>query len=321
MTIGSSVTVPFDGLEGWQPPGSDAQWSDSFYFCAGDAHGSCAFYSRIGRRPNEGIVEGALGLYTPEGYFMLWSREPDAGRPDVATRKLRYACRLPYELWDIEIDGKARAFKTAESLTQNPDSYTEVDLQGRLRCVSVGPPTDFMGSHEGVDSMVAATHYEQPGLCYGHFVVDGRSYAISGGGTRDHSFGVRNWQAVPFWRWFGAVWDSRNAFGAAMVGRADAPEPAVGGWLMRDGVVHRVEGIDMDFHLRGDPPMQDWFRLRLLGRGGEDLAEVTGDALAVAPLRQRRDGRVTYVNEGWTRYRMGDLETYAISEFLIQPGR
>ena len=41
--------------EGWQQPGPEEQWSDSFYFGGGDGQG-LAYYSRIGRRPNEGVT-------------------------------------------------------------------------------------------------------------------------------------------------------------------------------------------------------------------------------------------------------------------------
>ena len=55
------MTVQADRItaahEGWQRPGAEEQWSDSFYFGGGDGRG-LAFYSRIGRRPNEGVDRG-----------------------------------------------------------------------------------------------------------------------------------------------------------------------------------------------------------------------------------------------------------------------
>jgi len=46
--------------------------------------------------------------------------------------------------------------------------------------------------------------------------------------------------------------------------------------------------------------------------------ELEGEAFSVAPLRQRRDGRLTHVNEGLTRMRWEGRETLAISEYLVQ---
>jgi hypothetical protein len=56
--------------ERWQEADGNEQWSDSFYFGGGDGRG-LAFYTRIGRRPNEGDTEGALGLWLPEQGFLL----------------------------------------------------------------------------------------------------------------------------------------------------------------------------------------------------------------------------------------------------------
>ena len=33
---------------------------------------------------------------------------------------------------------------------------------------------------------------------------------LAGRGMRDHSWGVRDWQGVPYWRWFGMVVDPDN---------------------------------------------------------------------------------------------------------------
>jgi hypothetical protein len=43
-----------------------------------------------------------------------------------------------------------------------------------------------------------------------------------------------------------------------------------------------------------------------------------GEAVSVAPLRQRREGRLTHVNEGLTRLRWDGREGWGISEYLMQ---
>ena len=57
-----------------------------------------------------------------------------------------------------------------------------------------------------------------------------------GKGMRDHSWGVRDWQRVPYWRWFGMVVDPDNFLMLNNVGLADGGETA-GGFLMRDGEI------------------------------------------------------------------------------------
>src|ERR1044072_274433 len=61
MAVGVSTEITA-ACERWQEPGREEQWSDSFYFGGGDGEG-LAFYSRAGRRPNEGVTEGDLGRW------------------------------------------------------------------------------------------------------------------------------------------------------------------------------------------------------------------------------------------------------------------
>jgi len=79
--------------EAWQAPGGDEQWSDSFYFGGGDGAG-LAFYARIGRRPNEGVTEGALGVWLPgQGFLLSFARVQPAAA--VAAGPLSFECLLP----------------------------------------------------------------------------------------------------------------------------------------------------------------------------------------------------------------------------------
>src|SRR5438094_7594211 len=92
--------------EGWQPAGSEEQWSDSFYFSGGDGRG-LAFYSRVGRRPNEGITEGALGVWLPGRGFLLSFARTGLG-DTIAAGPVNYDCELPLRLWSMLFDGAGR---------------------------------------------------------------------------------------------------------------------------------------------------------------------------------------------------------------------
>ena len=50
---------------------------------------------------------------------------------------------------------------------------------------------------------------------------------------------------------------------------------------------------------------------------GEQL-DVSGKVMSFIPLRNRREGRVTHIGEGMTRWRIGDRVGYGLSEFLRQ---
>ncbi len=181
--------------EGWQTPGVEEQWSDSFYFGGGDGRG-LAFYSRVGRRPNESVTEGALGLWLPEqGFLLSFARE---GLGDaIEAGPVRYYCDLPMMLWGIRFEGEGRLFERAEHVSTRRDDYETVPVRGELRFTAWHEPLSF---RSGLAQGVATAHYEQPGSVSGTIEVGDRRHPLAGKGMRDHSWGVRDWQGVPDWR-------------------------------------------------------------------------------------------------------------------------
>jgi hypothetical protein len=301
---------PSPADERLQAPGAEGQWSDSFYFGGGDAE--TTLYTRIGRRPNEDVVEGALGIWTPDGRFVLgFGRTADLEL--IQAGPVAYECALPFELWRLRIDGRARASARAEDVATDPGSYEQLHLSGELRFAAWTGPVSFAS---GLTGSVAASHYEQPGSLFGSIEVGDATSAVAGRGMRDHSWGVRDWQAVPYWRWFGIAVDPRNFLMVNNVGTPDGGE-ACGGLAMRDGVAAEIRACETISEL--DPELG--CQRRFTARATDALARehvLEGEAFSVAPLRQRRGDRLTTVNEGRTRLRWGDHEGLGISEYLFQ---
>src|SRR4051794_6489031 len=190
----TDLTAAHDAL---QPPGEDEQWSDSLYFGGGDARRGVALYTRVGRRPNEGRVEGALGVWLPGGRFLLaFARAPDGG--DIAAGPVAFECRAPFELWRLSIAGRGRIYARAEDIALAPDSYEDVELGGKLRFACWTDPIEF-GS--GLTGAVAHRHYEQPGSLAGAIVVGDERIPLGGAGVRDHSGGGGGWASGPYRGW------------------------------------------------------------------------------------------------------------------------
>jgi hypothetical protein len=298
--------------ESWQAPGAEEQWSDSFYFGGGDGEG-LAFYSRIGRRPNEGVTEAALGIWLPGQGFLLSFARTDAGADEIAAGPLSFECALPLTLWELRFDGAGRLFERAEHLATQRDSYTTVPVSGALRFVAWGEPLSF---GTGLAQGVASDHYEQPGSLSGVIEVDGRRRPLVGRGMRDHSWGVRDWQGVPWWRWFGMVVDPDNFLILNHVGIAGGGETA-GGFLMREGVIAPIVSCETQSELDPELGCQRAFEAVATDADGRTTT-LRGRAVEVAPLRQHRDGRLTHVNEGLTQYEWEGFAGTGISEYLVQ---
>jgi hypothetical protein len=297
--------------ERWQPAGDEEQWSDSFYFGGGDGRG-LAFYSRVGRRPNEGVTEGALGIWLPgQGFLLSFAR---AGvSEDVEAGPVSYSCDVPLVLWNLRFEGTGRLFERAEHVATRRDAYETVEISSRLRFVVWHEPLSF---RSGLARGVASAHYEQPGSVVGTIEVAGRRHPLAGRGMRDHSWGVRDWQAVPYWRWFGMIADPDNFCVLNNVGTPEGGETA-GGFLMREGVVAPIEACETESELDPELGCQRSFVARARDAEGRTTT-LAGRAVEVAPLRQRRDGRLTFVNEALTEYDWDGRRGMGISEYLMQ---
>lgn len=297
--------------EGWQQAGSHEQWSDSFYFGGGDGRG-LAFYSRIGRRPNERITEGALGLWLPDqGFLLSFAREGVAG--DIACGPVRFSCLEPLVLWELRLDAIGRLYERAEHVATQRDRYRETNLNGNIRFTAWHNPLAF---RSGLSGAVAGAHYEQPGSVAGVIEVEGVRCALAGSGLRDHSWGVRDWQRVPYWRWFGFVAEPDAFLLLNNVGLDDGSESA-GGFMMREGLLAPIVACETTSELDPELGCQRSFSAQATDElRRETLLE--GRALEVAPLRQRRDGRTTHVNEALTEYRWEGRTAIGISEYLVQ---
>jgi hypothetical protein len=297
--------------DAWQMPGGEEQWSDSFYFGGGDGRG-LAFYSRVGRRPNEGITEAALGAWLPgQGFLLTFAREPAGER--IGSGPVEFEPVVPLLVWTLRFDGAGRLFERAEHVATERDRYEQVTVSGSLRFTAWTDPLSFAS---GLTGAVATSHYEQPGSVAGVIDVAGRRHALAGSSLRDHSWGVRDWQRVPYWRWLGLVVDPDTFVVVNNVGLDGGGETA-GGFMMLDGRLSGVVACEMESEL--DPKLGCQRSFVARARDALDRETVMeGDALEVAPLRQRRGGRLTLVNEGLTRYHWEGRTAVGISEFLFQ---
>jgi hypothetical protein len=224
-----------------------------------------------------------------------------------------FDCALPLVLWELRLDGAGRLFERAEHIATDREAYRTVTMSGSLRFTAWGEPLAF-GS--GLTDGVASRHYEQPGSIAGVLRVDGRRHALAGRGMRDHSWGVRDWQRVPWWRWFGMVVDPDNFVMLNNVGTPEGGETA-GGFMMRDGEIAAIASCETTSELDPELGCQRSFEAHATDADGRTTT-LRGRAIEVAPLRQRRDGRLTHVNEGLTEYEWEGHRGTGISEYLMQ---
>ena len=299
--------------ERWQPTGDEEQWSDSFYFGGGDGRG-LAFYSRVGRRPNEGRHRGRARHLAPgQGFLLSFAR---GGLDDaIACRPGAFRLRAAAAACGSSASRAAGGCSSAPSTSRRRRDRTTRPSRSAASCASrPGTSRSRSGPASPRESRPPTTSSRDRSPARSRSAS--RRHALAGRGMRDHSWGVRDWQAVPYWRWFGMIADPDNFLVLNNVGTPDGGEVA-GGFLMRDGVVAPIDACETSpSSTRSSAASARSWRAPATRRAARRRSAAA--AIEVAPLRQRRDGRLTLVNEGAHRIRLGRRRGIGISEYLIQ---
>jgi hypothetical protein len=125
--------------------------------------------------------------------------------------------------------------------------------------------------------------------------IDGREHSVRGFGFRDHSWGVRNWQAVDCWRWYYAQLDADNLF-SVVVMKASDTESNVAGILVRAGRPHIVTELETTVQYSGDPHYWvEGAEIVIPHPDGEVIAAFA--PISRLPLRHRRGEQVLRIVE------------------------
>jgi hypothetical protein len=154
----------------------------------------------------------------------------------------------------------------------------------------------------------------------GFLEIDDERLEIAGYGLRDHSWGPRHWQAIQRYEWL--TMNFGPDFGAMVsIIRRDADHEKRGGVVVRNGELSLIRNVEIETEYEANDLYHRGLEVRLETREGENLV-IQGEVMGFIPLRNRRQGMVTHIGEGMTRWRCGDRVGYGLSEYLrqVDPG-
>ncbi len=312
------------------PADADLNFNESRYYNFFDPEPGIGGWLRMGNRPNERYAELTVCLYLPDGSVgFMFKRPAIEGHEAHDAGGLRFEVLAPYEEHRVTYDGKvcvlARPCDMADpkvAYAANPHEPCAVDL----RVVAIGKP--FGGEPEYDDGEAppperqhgfARGHTEQHMAVTGSVRVGEQQFELRDGlGFRDHSWGPRVWQSIPWYRWLNA---SFGSLGIAFTVRGiDGGGRTVNGFVYdvdRYGDAHWVPIRDVDLSSDYDDdgfPLQN----RSLVTTDDHVYELLGDIWSDIPLRNRREGKVTRITEGMTRWRCEGLVGAGLTEHLDQ---
>lgn len=337
--------------ENIHPCGSQEAWNESFYCNFQDKEGSWSGATRIGISPNQGLKDGFLILYLPDGTvgFIRCCEDLEGDSNIPRTGALEHQCIAPHHKWRIRYKGPFFCFEEP-AIADHFLKTMLVDLPRR----QIELDLTFTGFHEPYDfhqsisksilpirmilkklrpayfvkhlpllfikvplllAMGKAGHYEQAGHIEGTITVDGETHAFTGTGQRDHSWGVRDMRVINNWQWFSCQFGDRLAFNATRVEILGFQ--AIGGHAFYNGECISLKNWHLDASFDPTNRWAQTFTITLCLETGENIV-IKGKALKNLPVTLTTHGLTAVVNEAKSLFQWEGKESYGISEFMSQ---
>jgi hypothetical protein len=306
------------------PLGSEPNFNESMYFNFFDRERSIGGFLRLGNRANEGYAEMTVTVYLPDGRVLFMFKRPrienndafDAGGMRFEVLEPSQRLRTVYEGSAVELAEPRAMAEPSRAFRENPKKRIRLDLEHD----AVGPMYGGSRSREQselpAEEQFASAHYEQHMRVSGSLEIDDERLEIEGFGLRDHSWGPRYWQAIHQYEWLTMNFGPDFHAMVSIVAR-DADNRRTGGVIVRGDEVEPITEAEISADYEDNGLYQKRVRARVTTSSGEKL-EIEGDVRGFIPLRNRREGRETYIGEGMTEWRCGDQVGYGLSEFLRQ---
>jgi hypothetical protein len=311
---------------------SATNFNESRYYNWFDAGLSMGGWVRMGNRVNEGHAELTVCLYLPDGRVGFMFKRPRIDNNDAHdSGGLKFEVIRPYQEHRITYEGKVCVLSRPREMADpkaafesNPYAECRMDLRLEAAGPAWGGEPEWEEGEErpeiDPEKMFVRGHTEQHMAITGTIRVGEEQFDLSQGlGLRDHSWGPRYWQNVWWYRWITANLGPDLGFACTVSGDAEGGR-RVSGFLYDESRY----GADRTVSIRNVELTSDydgeWFpsKNRLLVTTDEHTYEVEGDVWSNIPLRNRRDGLVTRITEGMTRWRCEGREGAGLSEYLDQ---
>ena len=224
------VTVIAAADEELHAPAAAAHWQESYYFNWVDVGGDALGFARLGYRFAERQADAVVITMRGGRRELVYGAvdQPIVGDPlalrcadGLTVGRLTFRCDEPLRQWRITLSGR-----------------NEIDLTW----TALAPAFDF--GHNGTE-VIAQRHFEHPGAVAGRSVIRGRHQQISGFGTRDKSWGPRDWGNIAGWDWISAQFGADLAFTVTQT-TADS-QPVQSGFVSRNGRSRGVASFNLGY--------------------------------------------------------------------------
>jgi phosphohistidine swiveling domain-containing protein len=222
-----------------------AQARESVYVNVQDPAADIALVASVGARPGgEGEALLALGLPSGRVLFAL-----ERGRLETAATSVKVgAIEAGWNPLRLRFDGRLSSHE-AIGFPPGPVPLVAAPrtsaVRFELQFTATTPAVDFTQGLTAAErarlSPVGAHHIEQSGRWRGGLEIDGDVGRVDGTGSRDHSWGRRDWDAAEWWRLFTVRFGDDLAVHALAV--SVSGHVVEGGFVWREGRAEPVRRV------------------------------------------------------------------------------
>ena len=261
------ITAQDEGLHLHQASGM--LWREGFYFDWHSEEGDLAGVVGMGIRPLQGVYEPYVVLFHSGLVYFRIDRYPLKGDP-LQGPYLHLKVKKPLHRWAIYFDAPLKIAPGGIDLRDLllRDDVEQVSAQAEIQFDALTPcyryrPEEL--AYLGYDQ----EHYEQ-GMSTSGWVAlgDGERTYLKGWGSRDHTWGERDWARAKEWFWLTVQWPDQVAQ-VALGYAEEGPQPGGFVWTLDRGIDPVAE---VDMIVREDESVYvEWAEVSVRTHGGAHL--------------------------------------------------
>jgi hypothetical protein len=305
--------------------GPEPNFNESMYFNVYDPKPDVGAWFRLGNRANEGYAEMTVCIYLPSGVVAFMFARPKIDNNDAFDAGgMKFDVIEPFKKLRVRYEGKValvtdpHAMKDPRSAfesSEHVDCLVDLDYRGLSPMLGGEPEYEEGELRPAGAPEFARGHTEQHVGATGRIVVGADAWDVDGFGLRDHSWGPRFWQNIPWYRWLTANAGPDKGFMINVTGTGD-------GRTRRSGVLFENGGYTpiVDAKLESTWVTGDKYhdRIDVLAKTPDREFRIEGIVKSLIPLRNRRAEQMTRITEGLTEWRWEGHTGYGLSEYLDQ---
>jgi hypothetical protein len=206
------VPVPTPEDDRAHTPNDEPRWRESYYFSFFDFKHQIGGFSSIGKRPIKGYSGSINAIWGPNipTYVASERGRFETHADEFAVAGLRYVKQEALGPWRVQFDGRMNHGGTGracdlEAVTQaeqfeGPSVAVSYDLQ-------FTPSAAYLYNERPEWNGLFDGHVDELGAMKGTLVIDGETFKIDARGSKDHSWGARDWSKPQAWRWVDVLFD------------------------------------------------------------------------------------------------------------------